>query len=180
MTPMQFLALLFVGFCIGFYFLIVFGIKFMLKYMVAYPNRMAVIVTEDRRFKYHVLKPTGFMQSDWKLESTNPSKVRFKVRPFGIGKAHEMEWDNDDYTEFPSKDGNKVFVMFGLRNFDLTMGLKQKMLMQMVNFATANSANWQQKYQELEYRFDQKVNESLDRTKKLAPVYVKPKSGQQR
>lgn len=177
MTPLQIIGLFFVLFCIAFYFLVLYGARYTLKYFTAYPSRMGVFIDEAKKFFYYPLKATGLLSTDWKLQSTNPSKVRFKVRSFGIGKAHEMEWDRDDYIEIHSRDSNKIFVLFGLRNFDLKMALEHKLLMQNINSAVANSSLWKQKYYELETRFNEKVNEALDRTKKLAPVYVKPKLG---
>lgn len=64
------------------------------------------------------LKGTGLFQSEWKLQGSNPNKVKYMVKPQIIGKAKPAEFDKDNYLEIPYADSDKKLIIFNIKGYN--------------------------------------------------------------
>lgn len=159
---------------------IIFSARIGFYYFSTSAKAQGIFYNPDGTFDHKVLVVSIFGKSfDWKLSHPNPRKVRFKVRPQGFAKSYEMEWDREDLIERHSRDGDKMFIEFGIKNRDYKSYVEKKMLMDIRNHLSAELDIVKNRYNELKTRFDQKVIEYAEKAHEFTPKFYKPPKGSQ-
>jgi len=157
---------------LAFLYLIFYGLLLFLKSIRTSPQFEGIWYGKDGRVKEKrpIERASGFLgDAEWQLRSNNPSLVRFKVSPRGIGKSEEREWEVSDFIEVSYESGDKKLIHFNIKGFDMNAALKIRGLMQMLNQAVTTGAINKSNADELETRMNEKVDKQIKQAKALVP-----------
>lgn len=143
------------------------------------PKRIAIVYESDGDkvfWKRYFLVGTGLLDTEWKLDCDEPNKVAFKIKTLGLSKPILMRWPKTDYIEYPSKNGDKIIVEFGLMAKDKFISLKHKTLTDKIIELSRKLSEKTFDCEKAESRVKERVEEILDQIKKNQPVMVRPSS----
>lgn len=162
----------------GFLFLIIMAIGAFIRSQVANAKVRAIFCDPKGKFDDHILDVNMFGSSeDWRFQSDNPTKVKFKIKPKGIGRSKDLEWDNDDYFELQSTEGNRRVVFFGVRGLSQNLSIQMRMTKQINNYLASQLSNTKAELDHLKANFWPEVERQAKLAHSFAPKIIKPPKG---
>lgn len=147
------------------------------RYMRAFPDYEGFWYNDDGTIKEkRIIQPQGGLgDKSWKLQHTNPTKVKFKVLPFHLGRAEPREWDNDDKLELKYANSGNVKIIFNLKGYNNSFSMEKSMLVKMLNQKVTEAADNKARADELETRMEEKIDRRFKEAKQaIALIPQKP------
>jgi len=177
----QWILIFLFGIALLFFYLSWFGFIVFLKFLKTNPRIEGIWYSDDGKIKEkRGIKQTEAFGSEWRLLSSNPTKVKFKVLARGIGKAEDKEWDISDFIETQYADGDRRLVEFNLMGRDVRYALSKKMWIRDLQHISAENALNLANYLDLKRNFDAEVEKYAMTAKKLIAFQPSKKSKTER
>lgn len=125
-----------------------------------YPTAFVSPRGHVNQFRY--IKPVSKKLNEWKMpDPDHPGKIKFNLKPVGMGRAEPVTWDKDDFIELGFVHGKRKLILFGINGLNERFSREKSDLHKMIDILVRDKSIVEGDYHELKTRFDEKKKEDI-------------------